>query len=91
MLTCSKNEHCDVQCVMIVLSGSVTMREKVVSESDENQEIQEYHKDMEWLTQCKKGFYDWYDKSSKASKEEKKVCNFTHVSHIQSNRKKARS
>ena len=49
------------------------MRVKVMSDTDENQEMAEYEQDMAWLAECKKGFYEWYDKSNKGSKEEKKV------------------
>ena len=55
--------------------ASVSMREKSVSDFDERAELEEYKRNMGWHEECKKGFFDWYDKHSKPSlsKEEKKV------------------
>ena len=35
------------------------MREKVVDAADEDQELADYKRSMDWLADCKKEFFKW--------------------------------
>ena len=54
---------------------NVAMREKIVSDQDEETELKSYNRHMKWLDDSKKSFTEWYDKHCIAStaKEDKHV------------------
>ena len=41
------------------IKGSVSMREKVIDSANEEQELADYKRSMEWLTECRKEFFKW--------------------------------
>ena len=50
------------------------MREKTTSEYNDDEELAEYKRNMDWLQECKKGFPEWYDKYARTpDKGDKKV------------------
>ena len=49
------------------------MREKLVGEIDEDAELALYMQEMEWLNECKKDFYKWYERGRNTGDVGKKV------------------
>lgn len=55
------------------ISGSVTTRDKSLSEFNEEQELSDYTQCMAWFEECKDGFIEWYGRVQNASPEDRKV------------------
>ena len=62
---------------MLLRLGSVSMREKIVTEMDTEEELKQYKKNKEWYAECQQNFFEWYERMNKdeTNKELKKVKN----------------
>lgn len=59
----------------IMITGSVSMREKVVGDVNVDTELKDYRRNKQWLEKCMEDFFEWYNQMNQTenNREAKKV------------------